>query len=119
MVAAWRGQFQGAVMPVTFQSTATADVQMITELAQYLLGLRGKRMDKPGVIQHDKLPVAISRIEQAISNEEKAETAKDALNCIAHAMPRERGNGLAQRTRPLLDMMREADLRQADISWAI
>ncbi|MFT4069217.1 DUF1840 domain-containing protein [Paraburkholderia sp.] len=106
-------------MPVTFQSAATADVQIFNELAQYLLGLLGKRPDKPGVIQHDKLPLAIIRIEQAISNEEKAETAEDALNCVAQPVPRERGNGLAQRARPLLDMMREADLRHADISWAI
>ncbi|WP_233834361.1 DUF1840 domain-containing protein [Paraburkholderia sp. ZP32-5] len=106
-------------MPVTFQSAATADVQLLTELAQYLLGLLGKRLDKRGVIQHDKLPLAISRIEQAISNEEKAEIAEDALNCIAQAASRERGSGLAQRARPLLDMMREAELRQADISWAI
>lgn len=106
-------------MPVTFQSAAAADVQMFTELAEYLLGLPGKRLDKTGVIQHDRLPVAISRIEQAISNEEKAELTEDALNCIAQRTPRERGNGLAQRARPLLDMMREADLRQADISWAI
>lgn len=106
-------------MPVTFQSAAAADVQMFTELARYLLGLLGKRLDKAGVIQHDKLPLAIIRIEQAISNEEKAEIAEDALNCIAQPALRERGYGLAQRARPLLDMMREADLRQADISWAI
>jgi uncharacterized protein DUF1840 len=104
-------------MPVTFQSTATSDVQMLTELAQYLLGLLGKRPDRPGVIHHDRLPLAISRIERAILNEEKAEIAEDALNCTALVSPRERGNEFAQSARPLLDMMRQADLQQADIVW--
>jgi hypothetical protein len=104
-------------MLVTFQSSATPDVLMIRELAQYLLGIAGKRLDHPGVIEHGELPRAISRIERAISNEEKAEIVEDALNCAALNHLWERGSGFAQRVWPLLDMMRRANRQQADIIW--
>jgi uncharacterized protein (UPF0335 family) len=106
-------------MLVTFQSTATPDVLMLKELAQYLLGIAGKRLGIRGVIQHDELLRAISRIERALSDEEKAEIAEDALNCIAQAPVREHGSGITQRVWPLLNMMRQADRQHADIVWGI
>ena len=59
-------------MLITFQSPATPDVVMLRDLAQYLLGLVGKRLDTRGVILHDELPHAISRLEAAISDDEKS-----------------------------------------------
>ena len=66
-------------MLITFQSPATPDVVMLRDLAQYLLGLVGKRLDTRGVILHDELPRAISRLKAAISDDEKAEIARESL----------------------------------------
>ncbi|CAE6889174.1 hypothetical protein R69749_07502 [Paraburkholderia domus] len=104
-------------MRVTFQSPATPDRLMLRELAQYLPGIVGKRLDIRGVIQHDELPRAISRLEMGYSDEEKAEIAENALNYTARAHLCERGSGIAQRAWPLLDMMRQGDLQQAEIIW--
>jgi hypothetical protein len=110
-------------MLVTFQSSATPDVMMLGELAQYLLGIAGKRLEHPGILQHDELPHAIRRIERAITEEEKAEMVEDALNCAAPSSLRERergvgvGVGFGQRVLPLLDMMRRASRQHADVVW--
>lgn len=109
-------------MLVTFQSTATPDVVMLRNLAQYLLGLIGKRLDARGVIAHDELPHVIARLEAAISGETHAETALEALHTVwgehRYDMNEDRG-GVAHRAWPLLDMMREAEKRNADIIWGL
>ena len=81
-------------MLITFQSTASPDVVMLRDLAQYLLGLIGKRLSERGVIMHDELPAAIDRLESAITEDASAEVALEAL----HRSPgnrREPSNGLS------------------------
>ena len=68
-------------MMITFQSTASPDVVMLRDLAQYLLGLIGKRLGERGVISHDELPRAIDRLEVAITEDATAETTLEALHC--------------------------------------
>lgn len=103
---------------VTFQSRASADVVMLRDLGQYLLGLVGRRLDARGVITHDQLPVAIRRLEAAIVEEERNEQLHESALCL-----RDRGhapdNGLSQRAWPFLNMMREADKQHADILWGL
>ncbi|MFC0400323.1 DUF1840 domain-containing protein [Paraburkholderia rhizosphaerae] len=105
-------------MMITFQSRATPDVVMLRDLAQYLLGLVGKRLDARGVILHDELPGAIRRLEAAISDDDKAEAALEALH-YARERNEDAGGGLAQRAWPFLDMMREAHRHDADIIWGL
>ncbi|WP_133648116.1 DUF1840 domain-containing protein [Paraburkholderia flava] len=105
-------------MMITFQSTAAADVVMLRDLAQYLLGLVGKRLDVRGVITHDEMPHAIERLESAISDETKAEIALEALYTSPGGQRDSRG-GLSQRAWPFLDMMREASKHNADIIWGL
>ncbi|CAB3752194.1 hypothetical protein LMG29739_01447 [Paraburkholderia solisilvae] len=109
---------EGGIVMITFQSRATPDVVMLRDLAQYLLGLVGKRLDTRGVIPHDELPGAISRLETAISDDDKAEAALEALH-DARDRNEDAGGGLAQRAWPFLDMMREAYRQDADISWGL
>jgi hypothetical protein len=90
----------------------------LRDLAQYLLGLVGKRLDTRGVILHDELPRAISRLETAISDDEKAEIALESLQ-YSRERRQESGSGLSQRAWPLLDMMREASKHNADIIWGL
>jgi Domain of unknown function (DUF1840) len=105
-------------MLITFQSTASPDVVMLRDLAQYLLGLIGKRLDKRGVIMHDELPGAIDRLEAAISDDATAEATVEPLHRSA-ANHRESRNRLSQRAWPFLDMMREACKSDADIIWGL
>jgi hypothetical protein len=105
-------------MLVTFQSSATPDVMMLRDLAQYLLGLVGKRLDARGVILHDELPLAINRLETAISDDEKAEIALESFQ-YSRERRQESGSGLSQRAWPFLDMMREAHKQNADIIWGL
>jgi hypothetical protein len=109
---------EGGNVMITFQSRATPDVVMLRDLAQYLLGLVGKRLDARGVILHDELPGAISRLEAAITDDDKAEAALEALH-YARDRNEEAGGGLAQRAWPFLDMMREAYRQDADIIWGL
>jgi hypothetical protein len=72
---------KGAIMLITFQSTASPDVVMLRDLAQYLLGLIGKRLGERGVIMRDELPAAINRVESAITEDATVEVALEALHC--------------------------------------
>ncbi|HEY4298621.1 MAG TPA: DUF1840 domain-containing protein [Paraburkholderia sp.] len=105
-------------MLITFQSTASPDVVMLRDLAQYLLGLIGKRLDERGVITHNELSGAIGRLEAAISDDATAQATVEPLHCS----PSNRGeshNRLSQRAWPFLDMMREARKSDADIIWGL
>lgn len=105
-------------MLITFQSTASPDVIMLRDLAQYLLGLIGKRLTDRGVIVHADLPDAIGRLEAAISDDATAEATLEALRRSTgshHDSP----NRLSQRAWPFLDMMREARKSDADIIWGL
>lgn len=105
-------------MLITFQSTATPDVVMLRDLAQYLLGLIGKRLETRGVIMHDELPRAIGRLEAAISEDVAAQATVEPLHCSADNRGEPR-NRLSQRAYPFLDMMRAAQKREADILWGV
>lgn len=105
-------------MLITFQSTASPDVVMLRDLAQYLLGLIGKRLDDRGVIMHDELPRAIHRLETAISDDVTAEATIEPLHSSASNRGDSR-NRLSQRAWPFLDMMRAARKSDADIIWGL
>lgn len=105
-------------MLVTFQSSAAPDVVMLRDLAQYLLGVVGKRLDTRGVILHDELPAMIGRLETAISDDGKAVLARESLQ-FSRKHDHTVGGGLAQRAWPFLDMMREARNQKADILWGV
>jgi len=53
-------------MLITFKSPAAPDVRMLSDLAQYLLGLIGKRLGERGVLACGEPPRAIERLETAI-----------------------------------------------------
>ncbi|MGF6532654.1 MULTISPECIES: DUF1840 domain-containing protein [Paraburkholderia] len=105
-------------MLITFQTPAAPDVVMLRDLAQYLLGLVGKRLDTRGVILHDELPLAISRLEAAISDDEKAEIVLESFQ-YSREHHQQSGSGLSQRAWPFLDMLREARKQNADIIWGL
>ncbi len=109
-------------MLITFKSTASPEIVMLKDLAQYLLNVIGKQLGERGVISHLELPKAIQRLEEAIEVEKKADAAQHARIDAAtdnHEEKEEQPIGLAQRAFPLLDMMRAAHKLEADVLWGV
>jgi len=108
-------------MLVTFKCHAAPDVTMLENLAQYLLGIIGKRLGARGVISHDELGVAITKLEAAIVTD-KQERAEHEGHFHEGEDGREHHElpvGLAQRAFPFLDMLRAAQKDDTDIVWGL
>ncbi|WJF90084.1 DUF1840 domain-containing protein [Paraburkholderia bonniea] len=108
-------------MLITFKCHAAPDVMMLENLAQYLVGIIGKRLGERGVITHDELPAAIAKLESAINTDKQHRAESDG-----HFHEGEEGHehheiplGLAQRAFPFLDMLRAAQKENADIVWGL
>lgn len=108
-------------MLITFKCPACPDVLMLENLAQPLLGIVGKRLGPRGVISHDELGPAITRLEEAIVHDKQERAEHEG-----HFHENEEGHphhelspGLAQRAYPFLDMLRAAQKANADIVWGI
>ncbi len=108
-------------MLITFKCRAAPDVVMLENLAQYLVGIVGKRLGERGVIMHDELADAITKLESAISFDKQERAEHDG-----HFHEGEEGHehheipiGLAQRAFPFLDMLRAAQKENADIVWGV
>ncbi|TKC89513.1 DUF1840 domain-containing protein [Trinickia terrae] len=108
-------------MLVTFKCHAAPDVVMLENLAQYLVGIVGKQLGKRGVITHDEMDVAISKLEAAIVTDKK-----DRAEHEGHYHEGEDGHehhelpiGLAQRSFPFLDMLRAAKKENVDVLWGV
>ncbi|SAL00680.1 hypothetical protein AWB81_05923 [Caballeronia arationis] len=106
-------------MLITFQSKAAPDVTMLKDLAGYLLGLVGKRLDVRGVITREQLPKAIERLEAAIVDDKKLEEEQASLHHVLHGRSHEHRAGLAQRAYPFLDMLRQACDSETDVIWGL
>jgi hypothetical protein len=107
-------------MLITFKSSAAPDVQMLENLAQFLLGIVGKSLGERGVIMHDELPAVIAKLEAAVRYD-KENSAEHSIHHGAdgHDHANELPVGLAQRAYPFLDMLRESQKQQADILWGV
>jgi hypothetical protein len=108
-------------MLVTFKCHAAPDVTMLENLAQYLVGIIGKQLGKRGVITHEEVGTAISKLEAAIVFDKK-----ERLEHEGHFHEGEEGHehhelpvGLAQRAFPFLDMLRAAQRENVDILWGV
>jgi hypothetical protein len=108
-------------MLITFKCRACPDVMMLENLAQYLVGIVGKRLGERGVITHAETGDAIAKLEAAINFDKQERAEHDG-----HFHEGEEGHehheippGLAQRAYPFLDMLRAAQKENADIVWGL
>lgn len=108
-------------MLITFKCRAAPDVMMLENLAQYLIGIVGKRLGERGVITHDELGAAIAKLESAITSDKQERSEHEG-----HFHEGEDGHehheipiGLAQRAFPFLDMLRAAQKENSDIVWGV
>jgi hypothetical protein len=108
-------------MLITFKTSAAPDVQMLDNLADYLLGIIGKRLGERGVITHDELPTCIQKLEAAVATDKQTRAEHDGHFHEGEAghEPHEIPVGLSQRAYPFLDMMRLAQQANGDILWGV
>jgi Domain of unknown function (DUF1840) len=108
-------------MLITFKTSASPDVQMLENLAEYLLEIIGKTLGERGVIMHDELDAAIAKLESAVAvdKQERAEHDGHFHEGEAGHEPHEIPVGLAQRAYPFLDMLRLARQANTDILWGV
>ncbi|MEJ0002576.1 MAG: DUF1840 domain-containing protein [Pararobbsia sp.] len=106
-------------MLITFKSSAAPEVMMLDNLAQYLLGIIGKRLGERGVITHGELAAAIGKLEAAIVVDKDAKSQHDSVHHHRDHHDQDLPVGLAQRAYPFLDMMRLAQQKDADIVWGV
>ncbi|KKB64364.1 hypothetical protein WM40_05345 [Robbsia andropogonis] len=107
-------------MLIAFKSPAAPELLMTEDLAHYLVGLLGKTLGVRGVIHHDEMSSAISRLESAIAVDKAKHAAHESHYATASGDPLHHDAvHLAQRAFPLLDMMRLAHKKNADVLWGV
>lgn len=111
-------------MLITFRSKAGGDVLMLSEHALPLLQAAGKPADvspERGVFTPEQLPAAIKSLEKAISAAPGApdeDDDQDDDDDKPPVHPISKPVALAQRAYPLLDLMRRAQAKGHDVTWA-
>ncbi|VVD73532.1 hypothetical protein PIN31115_00733 [Pandoraea iniqua] len=103
-------------MLVTFKSKASPNITMLENLAQYLLGVVGKKLGERGAIGDDETGGAIAKLEAAIAEDNEA-AKKESEGKKSDERDEDNRLRLAQRAYPLLDMLREANKLNVAVMW--
>lgn len=111
-------------MLITFHSKVVAEVLMLTDHAGALLQAAGKsfgdKIPERGVFTVEQLQPAISGIERAIDDYQRAhEGADEEDEDKAPVSPMARMVGMKERAFPLLDMMRQSQAAGAEVTWEV
>lgn len=109
-------------MIVTFTCNVDADVIMMGDQAQPILGTAGKDVSaglpERGVFTEEQLADAIARLEAAIKAEPPRENADDEDDDDdQREKPKTEVVLLAQRVYPLLSMMKKAQSANTSVMW--
>jgi hypothetical protein len=102
-------------MLVTFRSKAAANIMMLKDLAERLLGILGRELRSEGIFTVEQIPFAIRQLERAIADEQ-VKLRADYQNPPEQPTEAEYP-GLAQRAFPLLDMLRRAARTGEPVIW--
>jgi hypothetical protein len=102
-------------MLVVFRCKVAATFYMLGENAESVLAAIGKPMAPRGIITVDQLPAAITALQLAADQSSPPADPPDEE--IVSPIVRE--VGFAQRAFPLLEMMRAALKKKADVTWGV
>jgi len=106
-------------MLITFHSKAVAEVLMLSDHAGPILQAAGKsigdKIPERGVFTVDQLGPAIAGIERAIEIAEHPADEDDEAK--APRSPMARAVGMKERAFPLLDMMRQSQAANVEVTW--
>lgn len=107
---------------IRFRSPATGDVQMLEAHARHLLQVIGKSDSERGVITPAEMAEAINRLQAASrqdlhdheqSNQTRAEDDEDEVSVEPDRV------GLAQRSFPLVQMLKRAQAAGEPVLWGV
>jgi len=108
-------------MLVTFRTKAYANITMFGDVAKQLLELLGHSGTIPSAIKAEDVPAAVARLEAALEQRKAADVAnaaevpKDERGRDDYDAPRK--VTLSQRAVPLLELLRAAAAKKADVMW--
>lgn len=103
-----------------FKSKATGDVIMTTEVGDRLMKILGREPAAKGIFLPEQMPAAIATLEQAVDAEEDGfRRAAEEAAAEGRKLPAIKGVTLRQRTWPLIDMMRRAQVAGEEIVWGV
>jgi hypothetical protein len=100
-------------MLVTFRTKAYANITMFGDVANKLLELMGHSGTVPSAIQAADVPAALARLEAAIA----ALKAAEGERAGAEDYDAPRKVTLSQRAVPLIELLRAAAAKHADVLW--
>jgi hypothetical protein len=107
-------------MLVTFRTKAYANITMFGDVAKQLLELMGHSGTVPSALSAEDVPIALARLETAIAQRRAVEAAEPAPSVDDN---RRDGHDaphvvtLSQRAVPLLELLRAAKAKKADVMW--
>jgi hypothetical protein len=102
-------------MLVTFRTKAYANITMFGDVAKQLLALMGHSGAVPSALRADDVPAALARLEAALAERKAVDAAEGAADGPDADAPRR--ITLSQRALPLLELMRAAATKNADVMW--
>lgn len=105
---------------VIFRSKAAADITMFAENARRIFEIIGRPESTRGVITADQVPDALQRLTTAVDEEKRQhrEASADAGNDEPEGkVTQARGVTFSQRAFPLIEMLRAAQRKSADVTW--
>ncbi len=102
-------------MIVTFRTKAHPNITMFGDVAKQLLELMGHSGTVPSAIKAEDVAAALARLEAAIKQRKAADVANAAEGDRDDVSPRK--VTLSQRAGPLLELLRTAVTRKADVMW--
>lgn len=102
-----------------FRSRATGTVTMVGKSGEQVLQIIGKPVEPTGIITVAQIPAAIAALEAAAEREQppaeiQNETDEDKREALGanHV-------SLHQRVYPLIELMREAQAADTDVTWGV
>jgi hypothetical protein len=104
-------------MLVTFRTKAHANITMFGDVAKQLLELLGHSGAIPSAIKAEDVPAALSRLEAAIAQRRAAEAEAPERDRDRDDYDAPRKVTLSQRAVPLLELLRAAAAKKADVMW--
>jgi hypothetical protein len=103
-------------MLVTFRTKGYPHITMFGDVAKQLLELMGHSGTIPSAIKAEDVPAVLARLEAAIDGRRAADAAAvDDRGGDGYDAPRK--VTLPQRAVPLLELLRTAVARKADVMW--
>ncbi len=103
-------------MLVTFRTKAYANITMFGDVAKTLLKLMGHSGEVPSAIRAEDVPAALERLERSI------EAYRQPPGAGAGERDEEEGGerpvSLATRALPLIELLKAAAARNADVTWS-